>query len=219
MGPIPRLRDVCSLLWFRLDRWRQALVGHPDGAFIHYVLDGLRNDFRVGYSARTRLSPATSNLHSANLHPEVVDDYTSEVGEGRMLGPFGVGEITGLHVNRMGVVPKGHTPGRWCLITDLSFPEGGSVNDGIQPELCSFKYTSVEAVAATARSLGRGGAAGQAGHQIRLSADSGRPPGPSAVRRAVEGRAVRGRFPPIRPAVRLEDIYGGRGRPSAGYAR
>ena len=44
------------------------------------------------------------------------------------------------------------------MITDLSFPEGASVNDGIQPKLCSLKYTSVEAVAATARSLGRGGA-------------------------------------------------------------
>ena len=62
----------------------------------------------------------------------------------------------GLHINRMGVVPKGHTPGRWRLITDLSHPVGVSVNDGIQSELCSLRYTSVESAAAAAQRLGRG---------------------------------------------------------------
>ena len=56
----------------------------------------------------------------------------------------------------MGVIPKGHTPGRWRLITDLSFPPGASVNDGIDPEVCSLQYTSVEKVARVAQKLGRG---------------------------------------------------------------
>ena len=47
-------------------------------------------------------------------------------------------------------------PSRWRLITDLSFPPGASVNDGIDPELCSLQYTSVEKVAMVAQSLGRG---------------------------------------------------------------
>jgi hypothetical protein len=50
----------------------------------------------------------------------------------------------------MGVIPKGHTPGRWRLITDLSYPEGNSVNDGIQAKWCSLKYTSTEGVAKAA---------------------------------------------------------------------
>ena len=54
------------------------------------------------------------------------------------------------------MVPKGHTPGKWRLITDLSFPEGDSVNDGIAPQLCSFQYTSVEKVARATQGLGRG---------------------------------------------------------------
>jgi hypothetical protein len=96
-------------------------------------------------------------MHSARLHPEVIDGYISkETEEGRMLGPFHPGQLPDLHVNRMGVVPKGHTPGRWRLITDLSYPEGASVNDGIPPELCSLKYTSVEVVAAMAQRLGEG---------------------------------------------------------------
>ena len=54
------------------------------------------------------------------------------------------------------MVPKGHTPGKWRLITDLSHPEGGSVNEGIPSEWCSLKFISVEAVAVAARRLGTG---------------------------------------------------------------
>ena len=56
----------------------------------------------------------------------------------------------------MGIIPKGHTPGKWRLITDLSFPKGGSVNDGIDSQLCSIHYTSVDRVAASAQRLGKG---------------------------------------------------------------
>ena len=39
---------------------------------------------------------------------------------------------------------KPHQPGKWRLIVDLSHPKGFSINDGIEAELCSLKYTSVE---------------------------------------------------------------------------
>lgn len=38
----------------------------------------------------------------------------------------------------------------------MSHPDGASVNDGIRPDLCSLRYTSVEAVATAARRLGEG---------------------------------------------------------------
>ena len=96
-------------------------------------------------------------MHSARLHPSVVNAYIqSEVGEERIAGPFPPGCIPELHINPMGVIPKGHTPGKWRLITDLSHPEGNSVNDGIEPRLVSISYISVEAVAIAARRLGRG---------------------------------------------------------------
>ena len=55
----------------------------------------------------------------------------------------------------MGVVPKGHTLGKWRMITNLSFPDGASVNDGIDPQLCSLQYTTVDRVARAAQCLGR----------------------------------------------------------------
>ena len=153
----PELLGISSLLSSHLPQWQQVLAGHPDREFAVYVMNGIAHGFRVGFTHGSPLTPACRNMCSALLHPSVVDAYIStETREGRMLGPFPPGRIEGLQINRMGVVPKGHTPGKWRLITDLSYPEGNSINDGIRSELCSLKYTSVERVARAAQQLGRG---------------------------------------------------------------
>ena len=61
-----------------------------------------------------------------------------------------------VHINRFGVIPKKYELGKWRLITHLSYPEGSSVNDAIDPSLCSLTNTSVDVVAATAAALGKG---------------------------------------------------------------
>ena len=63
---------------------------------------------------------------------------------GRLLGPFQLGELQKVHISKFGVIPKGHQPGKWRLIVDLSHPEGASVNDGIDPSLCSLRYVRVD---------------------------------------------------------------------------
>ena len=57
---------------------------------------------------------------------------------------------------QFGVIPNGHTPGKWHLITDLSSLKGQSVNDGIAPPLCSLRYVTVDDIAAAAAALGHG---------------------------------------------------------------
>lgn len=90
-------------------------------------------------------------MHSAAEHPEVVQIYLdAECTRGRMLGPFpraAQASLPPCHINRFGVIPKGRNSGKWRLITDMSYPPGHSVNDGILPDLCSLTYTSVERVA------------------------------------------------------------------------
>ena len=61
-----------------------------------------------------------------------------------------------LHISRIGVIPKPHQPGKWRLITDLSSPKGGSVNDGVFPGLCSVSYASVDDAVRCVMSLGKG---------------------------------------------------------------
>ena len=73
-----------------------------------------------------------------------------------MIGPLPTDVAQLIHRNRIGIVPKGHTPGKWRLITDLSFPPGFSVNDDIDPALCSLSYVSIDTVATVVASLGAG---------------------------------------------------------------
>ena len=42
------------------------------------------------------------------------------------------------------MVPKDHQPGKFRLIIDLSAPVGGSMNEGIDPNLTSLTYPEVE---------------------------------------------------------------------------
>ena len=94
-------------------------------------------------------------MPSADEHAEAIEEYIrKEVAAGRIIGPLGEESTRGVHINRLGAVPKG--TGRWRVITDLSFPPGASVNDGVDSTLCSLRYTSVDRVASAACRLGRG---------------------------------------------------------------
>ena len=137
--------------------WNAALRNHPDRAFVRYLIRGLTEGFRIGFSSTAPLHSAPRNMLSDRQHPEVVRAYlTNECALGRMLGPFPpalIPQLPPLQVNRFGVKPKGHNSGKWRLITDLSYPPGLSVNDGIDSNLCSLTYSSVEQVAAVAASF------------------------------------------------------------------
>ena len=112
-----------------------------------------------------------------------------------MLGTSLPGSIPGLHLNRIGVVPKGHTPGRWRLITDLSHPEGGSVNES---EWCSLRYTTVEEVATAAQRLGTGALLFEAGPPSRRS---------PATRGRMGGRPLRRWGAAVWPLLGPQDIH------------
>ena len=146
-GGHPLIDSVCTPLDPRA--WAVALRDHP---FVRYLLRGMTEGFRTGFQRTAPLRSAPRNMLSARQHPDVVQTYLANEGSlSRMLGPFPpstVAQLPPLHINRFGVIPKGHNPGKWRLITDLSYPPGYSVNDGIDPDLCSLSYSTVEQVAA-----------------------------------------------------------------------
>ena len=148
---------IQSPLHKSLSEWRTHLRDHPDQEFADYVILGLQDGFRIGFDHASPLKAAKRNIPSAAEHPSVVDAYIQdEVRQGRMFGPLSSKWGSDCQINRMGVIPKGHAPNTWRLITDLSFPENASVNDGISPSLCSLHYTSVQRVATAAMGLGHG---------------------------------------------------------------
>ena len=151
-----RLASVSTPL--QLEVWRRMLQNHPDADFAKYILCGIEHGFHIGIQqAPFNLKSSRRNMSSAISHPQVIEEYIGpQVGLGNILGPFQSSEFPEIHVNRFGCIPKKHQPGKWRLITDLSFPKGRSVNDLIDPRLCSLSYITVEEVARKAMSLGPG---------------------------------------------------------------
>ena len=135
--------------------WEAVLAGHPDREFAAFVVRGIGEGFRIGFDYRHSLGGKNpKNMRSANVTPDPIDRYVrAELQEGRLIRLSGA---TPLRVSRVGVIPKPHQPGKWRLITDLSFPKGESVNDGIWSEVCSVSYATVDDAVRCIKTLGRG---------------------------------------------------------------
>ena len=141
----------------RWQEWQLALRNHPDKEFAKYLVEGIKEGFRVGFKyCSNRCRWAGKNMGSAIEPPEIVREYLAkEYAEGRELGPFPLQAVPRVQFSRFGVIPKGKT-GKWRLIVDLSIPEGASVNDGIDLCLCSLTYVTVDDAARSVVGAGRG---------------------------------------------------------------
>lgn len=84
-----------------------------------------------------------------------MERLVTELEAGRLLGPLPSQSAPRVHISPMGLVPKPHQPDRFRLIVDLSHPSGRSVNDGINRELCSLRYSSVDDAVSIVRELGK----------------------------------------------------------------
>jgi len=97
-------------------------------------------------------------MASALQHPDVVSDYLQqEVLLNRMvvIPPAQVPYIH-CHVSPFGVIPKKGKPGKWRLIVDLSSPINASVNDGIDKDMCSISYITIDQVVDEILQFGQG---------------------------------------------------------------
>ena len=155
---IPQLEGMAGIVTPLVpSAWEALLQDHPDQELARYISEGLRRGFYIGYDKdRTRRS-AACNMISAAKNPDPVQKYVdNEQAEGRIIGPFTPEETADIHVSRFGVIPKRHQPGKWRLILDLSSPDGMSINDGINKELSSLQYESVDDAARILMGLGKG---------------------------------------------------------------
>ena len=160
----PELQETHPLLMgiahspLHLPEWSAALRSHPDTLFVGYILEGIQKGFRVGFDYKGQPTKSTyTNLPTARDHPENISNYlAAECSKGRMLGPLPTCSIPNIQINRIGVIPKKSSPGRWRLITDLSFPPGRSVNDSINTEHTSLSYIKVDHIAKKVVQLGKG---------------------------------------------------------------
>ena len=141
----------------RWTSWAECLAAHPDQEYANYIVQGIQSGFRLGfdYSGHS-CKRATRNMGSALERPEVVGDYLAEeCSLGRVVGPLDPGLYPTVQVSRFGVIPKSDT-GKYRLIVDLSSPDGRSVNDGIESDLCTLSYIKVDDAVRAVQEKGRG---------------------------------------------------------------
>ena len=142
----------------RYDAFMEALASHPDPGFAQFILRGLNDGFRIGFSHQRQYLRSTGRNHPSSLaNPTGVHDFISaEVRAGRLVGPVTSYVKPLLHTSPIGLVPKGHATNRGRMIVDLSSPAKASVNDGINSELCSLRYATLDNAVQLVSRLGRG---------------------------------------------------------------
>ncbi len=137
----PRLCQVVTPL--KPEAWKIALHPHPDRAFVHYILSGLQQGFRIGFDRRVVVTKsAATNMLSAIKNPEPVINYLHD--EERASRIVTSRETKDIHLSRFGLIPKRNKPGKWRLILDLSYPQGASINDGVDRSYCHLSFPSVD---------------------------------------------------------------------------
>ncbi|CAC5420125.1 unnamed protein product [Mytilus coruscus] len=157
---IINLKDQMDALWelgrtpIKVACLEKYLKYYPDSKTSLLLLDGFRNAFSLQYSGPRTLF-ISKNLKSAELlKTETHSKLNKETTLGRMSGPFKNMPISTLRTSPIGMVNKSDWSLR--LIMHLSFPNGCSVNDFVDPNETSVKYTSFDEVIDMVSSLGKG---------------------------------------------------------------
>ncbi len=144
---------VTPLLW---QRWEEELKEHSDREWVEFLVRGIKCGFRLGHDqTKVTVKGRSGSMYEASQHREIISKYLEEEVQGKRV--WRVERATeGVQCSPFGVIPKKGKPGKWRLIVNLSAPEGLSVNDGIDRELSSVVYTSVDDVIRRVLRLGEG---------------------------------------------------------------
>lgn len=129
----------------------------PTPVKIHYIAEFLdefdpdeTKDLVLGYSKGYKikftgkcLSKVYENHRSAEQNPEAIEKYLEkEKSAGRVVGPFEKPPFQDFMLYPMAAVPK-TTVGDFRILANLSFPEGQSVNAGIDRMYCTVQYATI----------------------------------------------------------------------------
>ena len=141
----------------QLSFWSSHLACHPDGAFAEFILEGLRQGFRIGVQrSALNLRQARSNMPSSSRQLQLISSHLqAEVAAGRLLGTLPPALAALTHVSPLGLIPKPHKPGKWRLIVNLSALLDHSINDFIDVQASSIRYASIDNGVRVITRLGR----------------------------------------------------------------
>ena len=95
--------------------WEKHLQDHPDRDFVGYLLEGIRNGFRIGCHNSMGLRSSASNMLGAERHPKVVQEYLKNELQAGHIVPVPPRWCTNVHLSRFGVILNKRQPGKWRL--------------------------------------------------------------------------------------------------------
>jgi hypothetical protein len=122
----------------KLELYKQSKNNHATE-----LREGFANSFRIGYEGPRQPKKSKNLVSVADNLKEVEKKIKGEIEKGRVEGPFDDPPLKNLRCSPIGLVPK-KAPGEFRLIQHLSWPEGKSVNDFIDPSMSSVKYSSFD---------------------------------------------------------------------------
>ena len=135
-----------------MEAWEEVLSDHPNAEFRDYILDGIINGVNIGHSGQ-HSNIICKNWPSVNKYHNAVEDIIrQDVARGRKVGPFHTPpeHFVG---SPLGAFEKKHTPGKYRVIHDLSWPPGQSVNEQITED-CSVHYVTIDDIVNQVKSFG-----------------------------------------------------------------
>ena len=152
-GALPNnshLKQIITPL--RLLQFKDELSHHPDPQWVSEILHGIQHGVPLGYHGPRRQC-VSRNLKSATQHPRVIDDeLNKEIKAQRIAGPFNTPPLPNLQCSGVGVVQK--KTGGWRMIMHLSAPLDSSINDGINKQDFTLRYSTVDDAAHIIQQLG-----------------------------------------------------------------
>jgi hypothetical protein len=128
-----------------------ALINGPHA---NELMKGFSNGFRLGYMGPRVLKKSKNLISVKENMDEVYRKFNGEIEKGRVGGPFEVPPFDNLRCSPIGLVPT-KVPGKFRLIHHLSWPEGDSVNDHIDTNKSSVKYSSFDDAIKLVQKAGR----------------------------------------------------------------
>ncbi len=137
-------------------QWERELEGHPDREWVDLLVRGIKEGFRLGHDqTKVVLEERGGSMYEVSQHRGIIKEYLEKEVRSRRVWKVEQ-DTEGIQCSPFGVIPKKGRLGGWRLIVNLSAPEGHSVNDGIDRELSSVAYTSVDDVIRRVVELGEG---------------------------------------------------------------
>ena len=116
------------------------------------LTDAFANGFCLQYNGPRHFRDC-KNLWSIKQNPTAaMQKVMREVELGRIAGPLQTYPFENLILSPIGLIPE--RDGSYRLIQHLSYPSGSGINEHIDPEICSVRYTSLDEVVNSILHLG-----------------------------------------------------------------